>query len=45
MSYDFILRSSLLTDDEKRMFLCTNAQQLFGFKQLIGLPYIKNMSE
>lgn len=45
MSYDFILRSSLLTDDEKRMFLCTNAQQLFGFKQLIDLPYIKNMSE
>lgn len=45
MSCDFILKSSLLDEDEKRMFLSLNAQKLFGFKHLLELPYIKNMSE
>jgi len=45
MSYDFVTKSKELTDDEKRLFLCDNAKQFFGFGDLIELPYIKNMSE
>lgn len=45
MSYDFILKSSLLTSDEKEMFLYKNAQHFYGFGSLEELPYIKNMSE
>ena len=45
MSYDFVTKSKELTDDEKRLFLCDNAKQFFGFGELIELPYIKNMSE
>ncbi len=45
MSYDFIIKSSELTDGEKRLFLSENARQFFGFRDLIELPYIKNMSE
>ena len=45
MSYDFVTKSQELTDDEKRLFLCDNAKQFFGFGDLIDLPYIKNMSE
>lgn len=45
MSYDFILKSDMLDEEEKEKFLSLNAQQLFGFKNLINLPYIKNMSE
>lgn len=45
MSYDFILKSSLLSDTEKRLFLGENAAQFYGFANLVKLPYIKNMSE
>ena len=45
MSYDFITKSKDLTDQEKALFLGENAQQFYGFKHLIDLPYIKNMSE
>ena len=45
MSYDFICKSDLLTDDEKKSFLGENAKRLYGFKDLPELPYIKNMSE
>lgn len=45
MSYDFVTKSTGLTDDEKRLFLCDNARKFFGFGQLLDLPYIKNMSE
>ena len=45
MSYDFVTKSPELTDDEKRLFLCYNAKQFFGFNELVDLPYIKNMSE
>ena len=45
MSYDFVTKSTELTDDEKRLFLCDNAKQFFGFGELLELPYIKNMSE
>lgn len=45
MSYDFILKSDLLSDAEKRAFLGENAKSFYGFSNLIDLPYIKNMSE
>ena len=45
MSYDFLLKTQELTDDEKRMLLGDNARRFYGFKNLIELPYIKNMSE
>ena len=45
MSYDFVTKSKEMTDDEKRLFLCDNAKQFFGFDDLTELPYIKNMSE
>lgn len=45
MSYDFVLKSGLLNDDEKKAFLGGNAQKFYGFNNLVRLPYIKNMSE
>ena len=45
MSYDFIIKSRELTDDEKRLFLGKNAKHFYGFGALPTLPYIKNMSE
>ncbi len=45
MSYDFVLKSDELTDDEKRLFLGENARRFYQFGALPGLPYIKNMSE
>ena len=45
MSYDFILKSDLLTEYEKRAFLGENASRFYGLTDLLELPYIKNMSE
>ena len=45
MSYDFILKSKELTEDEKAAFLGGNAKTFYGFGKLPELPYIKNMSE
>lgn len=45
MSYDFVLKSNLLTEEEKKKFLGQNAQHFYRLKNLIDLPYIKNMSE
>lgn len=45
MSYDFICKSTELSNDEKMMFLGENAQRFYGFRNLPDLPYIKNMSE
>ncbi len=45
MSYDFILKSSLLSEEEKELFLGKNAEKFFELKNLKALPYIKNMSE
>jgi hypothetical protein len=45
MSYDFVEKSTELTDAEKAAFLGQNAQRFYGFKNLPELPYIKNMSE
>ena len=45
MSYDFILKSRELSDDDKRQFLGGNASHFYRFNNLVNLPYIKNMSE
>ncbi|MBK5722357.1 amidohydrolase [Dysgonomonas sp. Marseille-P4677] len=45
MSYDFILKSNLLSEEEKISFLGLNAERFYRLKNLIELPYIKNMSE
>ena len=45
MSYDFITKSTELSDDAKRLFLGENARRFYGFGTLPELPYIKNMSE
>ena len=45
MSYDFIVKSDMLTQDEKELFLGRNAERFYGFEELKELPYIKNMSE
>lgn len=45
MSYDFISKSTELSEEEKSMFLGKNACKFYGFKNLPDLPYIKNMSE
>lgn len=45
MSYDFITKSSELTEDEKRLFLGENARRFYGLTDLPNLPFIKNMSE
>jgi predicted TIM-barrel fold metal-dependent hydrolase len=45
MSYDFVLKSTLMTDDEKALFLGKNAERFYRFTNLVELPYIKNMSE
>lgn len=45
MSYDFVIKSKELSDTDKALFLGKNAEQFYGFKDLIELPYIKNMSE
>ena len=45
MSYDFVIKSKLLTDDEKVLFLGENARKFYRFQKLKELQYIKNMSE
>jgi predicted TIM-barrel fold metal-dependent hydrolase len=45
MSYDFVLKSNLLTEEEKTLFLGENAKRFYQFKRLQCLPYFKNMSE
>jgi predicted TIM-barrel fold metal-dependent hydrolase len=45
MSYDFIVKTNLLTEEEKCSFLGENARKFYRFQDLVDLPYIKNMSE
>ena len=45
MSYDFLLKTAALTDQEKQQLLGGNAQRFYGFGELKPMPYIKNMSE
>ncbi len=45
MSYDFVLKTDELTQEEKEAFLGKNAASFYRFTDLVELPYIKNMSE
>ncbi|MDR1130598.1 MAG: amidohydrolase [Prevotellaceae bacterium] len=45
MSYDFVLKSGLLSEEEKTLFLGENARKFYRLENLVSLPYIKNMSE
>ena len=45
MSYDFVMKSNQLSEEEKGLFLGDNAKEFYGFKDLEELPYIKNMVE
>jgi predicted TIM-barrel fold metal-dependent hydrolase len=45
MSYDFIIKSKVLSKKEKQLFLGENAIQFYNIPNPIDLPYIKNMSE
>ena len=45
MSYDFIVKSPLLTDEEKAKFLGLTARRLFSFGNLPVPKRVKNMSE
>jgi hypothetical protein len=45
MSYDFIVKSPVLTDEEKAKLLGENARRLFGFGDLPIPKRVKNMSE
>ena len=45
MSYDFIVKSPELTDEEKQLLLGDNAHRFYGFQRLKESVYIKNMSE
>ena len=43
MSFDFILKSKELTEEEKQLFLFENARAFYGFENLPALPEIQNM--
>ncbi|MGN0220639.1 MAG: amidohydrolase family protein [Prevotella sp.] len=45
MSYDFIIKSKELSEQDKALFLGENAVQFYGIQTEVDLPYIKNMSE
>lgn len=45
MSYDFVLKSKEINEEDKARFLGLNAERFYRFNNLIDLPYIKNMSE
>lgn len=45
MSYDFVCKSTELSEREKAMFLGENARSFYGFQDLVDLPYVRNMSE
>ena len=45
MSYDFIVKSTALTAEQKAMLLGGNAMKFYGIPDPVRLPYIKNMSE
>ena len=45
MSYDFILKTTELSNQDKHLLLGGNANDFYRFGDLPDLPYIKNMSE
>lgn len=45
MSLDFITKSDMLTDEDKKKFIGENALQFYGFKRMPDLPYVAHMAE
>ena len=45
MSYDFVLKSDILSQEDKEAFLGLNAKRFYGLGDVPQPPYIKNMSE
>lgn len=45
MSYDFVLKTNELTNEQKLLFLGENAKKFFGFAELKVPKHVKNMSE
>ena len=45
MSWDFILRSPLLSSEERQQFFHENAKAFYRFEQLPEMPYIQHMAE
>ena len=45
MSWDFIDKSPLLTEEEKRLFFHENAKAFYQFGELPDMPYIHHMAE
>ncbi len=45
MSWDFVEKSSLLTEAEKQLFLHKNAEAFYRFTGLPDMPYIHHMAE
>ena len=44
-SLDFVEKSSLLSEEQKKMFLGDNAEKFYGFSHMDDLPYVVNMVE
>ena len=45
MSWDFVQKSPLLTDEEKQLFFHENAEHFYRFENLPDMPYIHHMAE
>ncbi len=45
MSWDFITKSTLLTEEEQKQFFHANAEEFYRFGSLPELPYIHHMAE
>ncbi len=45
MAYDFVLKSDVLSEREKELFLGENARKFYGFGALPEMPYIHHMAE
>ena len=45
MSWDFIAKSPLLTEDEKHLFFHKNAESFYRFHDLPDMPYVHHMAE
>ena len=45
MSWDFIDKSPILTEEEKRLFFHENAKSFYQFGELPDMPYVHHMAE
>lgn len=45
MSWDFVQKSPLLTEEEKQLFFHDNAEKFYRFESLPDMPYVHHMAE